>query len=447
MTDHVVISAKTALERVGRQGDSADVDGDGDLDLVVAVPGAYNSTSGQRPGQLSIFRSPITTSTDYSAAPQFLTGPSDDSGFGYGMAIEDINADGYEDLIIGSEGQDQGSKTWAGQVNIVYGPENASGSINSLTNVTLKGTATKMFLGTEAYTVGDTDGNGKTDFIVGSHFQSVSPLTVSGGHYLFTSPPSVLSGDVTTLADATFSGRGSYEYFGLSYSGGDVNGDGLDDILTGTDAGSVVGGGYGEAYLFYGPISGAHTGLTADVLMTGEYPGGVTALTSSIIGDANGDGYEDLVVDAPQAGYGTAYFVFGSPSLIDMGLQDAGLKIRGEDSERKFARFVSPLGDLNQDGELDIGFSCYVSNDEDATEILLFWGPFAPSGTTLQAFADADVVLEDENYNTAQEAIKNVGDLNGDTVPDLFVGGDLYGGGDSTTGFYGVGYLISGVGI
>jgi hypothetical protein len=257
----------------------------------------------------------------------------------------------------------------------------------------------------------------------------------------------VLSGDVTTLADATFSGRGSYEYFGLSYSGGDVNGDGLDDILTGTDAGSVVGGGYGEAYLFYGPISGAHTGLTADVLMTGEYPGGVTALTSSIIGDANGDGYEDLVVNAPQAGYGAAYFVFGSPSLIDMGLQDAGLKIRGEDSERKFARFVSPLGDLNQDGDLDIGFSCYVSNDEDATEILLFWGPFAPSGTTLQAFADADVVLEDENYNTAQEAIKNVGDLNGDTVPDLFVGGDLYGGGDSTTGFYGVGYLISGVGI
>jgi hypothetical protein len=184
-------------------------------------------------------------------------------------------------------------------VNIVYGPENASGSINSLTNVTLKGTATKMFLGTDAYTVGDTDGNGKTDFIVGSHFQSVSPLTVSGGHYLFTSPPSVLSGDVTTLADATFSGRGSYEYFGLSYSGGDVNGDGLDDILTGTDAGSVVGGGYGEAYLFYGPISGAHTGLTADVLMTGEYPGGTTALSSSIIGDANGDGYEDLVVDAP----------------------------------------------------------------------------------------------------------------------------------------------------
>ena len=51
----------------------------------------------------------------------------------------------------------------------------------------------------------------------------------------------------------------------------------------------MVGGGYGEAYLFYGPISGAHTGLTADVLMTGEYPGGVTALTSSIIGDANSD--------------------------------------------------------------------------------------------------------------------------------------------------------------
>jgi hypothetical protein len=43
--------------------------------------------------------------------------------------------------------------------------------------------------------------------------------------------------------------------------------------------------------------------------------------------------------------------------------------------------------------------------------------------------------------------MKNVGDLNGDTVNDLFVGGSLYGGGDSDSGFYGVGYLISGVGI
>ena len=153
----------------------------------------------------------------------------------------------------------------------------------------------------------------------------------------------------TTPPDLTILGADAGDFLGVSVAAGDVNGDGVEDLLvgaTGADAASNAKPNAGEAYVIFGSTT---LGGTLDLATT---PPDLTILgadagdflgVSVAAGDVNGDGVEDLLVGATGADAagnakpdaGEVYVIFGSTTLggtLDLATTAADLTVLGADS-------------------------------------------------------------------------------------------------------------------
>jgi len=96
-----------------------------------------------------------------------------------------------------------------------------------------------------------------------------------------------------------------------------VNGDGYDDVLIGAPGiNSALGDDAGAAYLLYGPVRGTFGSSGADAQLQGEKYSDHAGTSVSIVGDVDGDGYDDLLVGAYGADdrgekSGNAYLFYG----------------------------------------------------------------------------------------------------------------------------------------
>src|SRR6185436_18524122 len=109
---------------------------------------------------------------------------------------------------------------------------------------------------------------------------------------------------------------------------GDVDGDGHDDLLLGACGNETAGYHAGVAYFVRGPVTGTMDLSRADATLVGEDARDQAGLSVSDAGDVDGDGLEDLLVGAPGVGRaaGAAYLVRGPVSgTLDLSLADAKL--------------------------------------------------------------------------------------------------------------------------
>ena len=100
-----------------------------------------------------------------------------------------------------------------------------------------------------------------------------------------------------------------------TFAGGDLNGDGLGDVILSAHLGGP--GDEGEAYLLYGPVYGEIRMDTAPRILVGEETGDRAGARVTSLGDVNGDGLGDVAIGAPAYpagdGQGRVYISFGRP--------------------------------------------------------------------------------------------------------------------------------------
>lgn len=244
----------------------------------------------------------------------------------------------------------------------------------------------------------------------------------------------VYHGNATGLssqADWTYSASQPFDgSFGRAASlQGDVNGDGYDDLVV-SDSAWGNSQNLGRVALFLGSASGLST--TEDWAWENLSTAQQFGMALSTSGDVNGDGFDDLVVGAPgfevtQGGNeGKGYLFLGSAT----GFGSApDWTVEGTDYGEGLGASVAIVGDINGDGLDDLALSApwYMVSSSTRGRIHLFWG----TTTSLSTSADlALVAATTQALGYAQEGVTRVGDVDDDGIDDLFAGSPSFSSGD-----------------
>ena len=292
------------------------------------------------------------------------------------------------------------------------------------------------FAGGSVSAAGDVNGDGYDDLFLGAPGEASS----NGAAYLVLSP---VSGTVELSAStAKLTGEAPHDRAGDSVStAGDVNGDGYDDLLVGALFQDAGGDDAGAAYVVHGPVSGTLDLSVANAKLVGEYADSWAGMSVSSAADMNGDGYGDVIVGATGGynGAGAAYLVMG-PISGTMDLGSASAKLVGENPQDYAGISVSSAGDVNGDGfpDLLVGAHGQDQGGTSAGAVYLVLGPV--SGTVDLSTAAAKLVGEDAE-DGAGRSVSCTGDVNGDSYDDLVVGAT---GQDSGGAGAGAAYLVLG---
>jgi hypothetical protein len=394
---------------------------------------------------------PCVIPNDYplEGADAVLYGPTEGGLAGYSVdSAGDLNADGYDDLLIGiPEGSWEGSEldgyyeagSQTGAVAIVLGPITGDLELTDA-DAWVQGTLMEerywSDTGFSVAGVGDTNGDGFDDVLIGAPGYFAWEVwwdgERSGMAGLILGPISGV--DHLRNADATWHLGGYDSSTGYEVAGaGDVNGDGLADILIGSPGGDLADTDAGEVYILTGPIMGdlASSDLQS-LVYSDSYDDGTGSVTSGA-GDVNGDGLDDILIGAKNdsttmGGRGAAYVVL-SPVSGDTSLADAHLVVRGQGSGDHLGSAVSSAGDLDGDGYGDfaLGVSGATVTAEWGGAVYLFYGDAAGGTEGESTPAAATTVMYGDTYaQQAGDAIAGTGDVDGDGRGDLLIGTAKY---------------------
>ena len=265
---------------------------------------------------------------------------SDRSGYSV-AAAGDVNGDGIDDLIIGAPQGDPGGRANAGEAFVVFGRAggfNATldlGSLSGANGFTISGVDAGDHAGWSVASAGDLNGDGRADLVIGAVYADPGGRDNAGETYVVFGRAGGFGAnlDLSSMPAAmgfTITGTAALNLTGHSVaSAGDVNGDGIDDLLIGALYADGTGGAdAGETYVVFGRTTGFGNVLDLSSLngQTGFAIGGAAAgdfsgQSVSAAGDVNGDGFDDLIIGAPQAdpsgraNAGSSYVLFGAANV------------------------------------------------------------------------------------------------------------------------------------
>jgi len=437
---------------------AGDINGDGIDDVIIGAPFGGN----QAGAAYVVFgsRTPFGPSFDLSdltGANGFRIGaPGATARTGYSVASAgDVNGDGIDDLIVGSPQTDVNGAL-SGAAYVVFGRDtgfSANFEVSTLdgsNGFRMLGVSTGDTAGLSVASAGDFNDDGFADFIVGAPSADPNVAGAGASYVVFGRDtgfgPSLDLSALNGSDGFRIDGPSLGDFAGRVASAGDVNGDGIDDLIIGAISADVDGLTAGAAFVVFGSSDpfGATLNLadldgTNGFRISGRAAGDRTGGAVAAAGDINGDGIGDLIIGAREADpngekSGASYVVFGrdtgfAPNL-DLATLDGtdGFRIAGLAAYDYAGHAVSAAGDLNGDGIDDLVVSSPLADSNGsgsgATYVIFgttggFAGDFdlsALNGTN--GFRLSGVAIPDfSGY-----AVASAGDFNGDGLDDLIVG-------------------------
>jgi Ca2+-binding RTX toxin-like protein len=316
---------------------------------------------------------------------------------------------------------------------------------------------------------GDINGDGIEDFIVSAFGIDNGGANAGGAYVVFGRA----SGFPANLDLSTLDGVNGFRIDGEAgtlasvgvtrnaiAAAGDINGDGVDDLVIGAQAASPNGGSSGAAWVLFGKNTAVAGDFAASVSLSGlngttgfqingEAVGNQTGATVAGVGDVNGDGFDDVVVTAYRAPNnsltGATYVVFGHAggftANLELGALDGsnGFQINGP-SAQGISGWSVDGGDFNHDGVGDLLIGAFGTSSYAGAAYVLYGRKTSVAGN----FA-ANVELSGLNGSngfrlTAGAAqrvgysLSSAGDVNGDGVEDMIVGAYYADGGGTNSG-------------
>ena len=429
---------------------AGDVDGDGRSDILVSAPdnddaglGAgkvYLMRAGDYDGYANIPLNDVAIAWTGSGAGHSLGGYVQSKSL---ATAGDIDGDGLDDFLIGEpKYADPSTSSADGRVYLIFAASVSPTGPVAIPSIT---SADYIFegmsygqLGHAVGIVGDIDGRGVPDIMVGAP-------SADGGRgqaYLLWGEDFGASGvlDMTTDADVTFTGEAPGDDVALRFTAvGDVDADGLDDLLVAAPSNDVGGETKaGRSYLFSGVNVGAlvHSlGGEADWLFNGEDSNDLSGHAMDELGDLDKDGYGDFMLSAKGSdtygsNAGVVYVINGGelPIFRTINLENAWFKIGGEAAGDRAGHDVSFAGDVDADGRGDILISAYANDagGSSAGRTYLVLGSTVPADGGSMRLNEADFSFTGESLaDSSGYAIAGNGDFDGDGLSDFLIGAYL----------------------
>ena len=327
-------------------------------------------------------------------------------------------------------------------------------SLDGTTGTQVTGEAASNYAGQSISNVGDINGDGIDDFAIGA--TGVGGASQGAVYIVFGSA----SGYPAAFNLSTLNGTNGFQINGGEYAqdfvgvsvsgGGDVNNDGIDDLIIGASGADPDGGGSGAAYVLYGKnvaVDGAFASDIATSSLTGTTGFQISGTNGSdglgfavAMGDFNGDGIEDMLVGANQADSyrGAGYVIFGKDTgvngafagNIDVATLNGtnGFKMPAVNVYDYAGTSVTNAGDINGDGidDIAIGAIGSDSNGSNSGSVYIVYGKSTGFTATVSlsgldgtnGFRIAGIAAGDQTGIS----VSGRGDYNDDGIDDLILG-------------------------
>ena len=392
---------------------AGDVNNDGYSDVIVGAP--YYDNGQNNEGRAYVY---YGSSGGLSDSPNWMVESNQEMAL-LGNSVStagDVNGDGYSDIIIGAYLYDKPEED-EGIVYVYYGDNLGLSDSPAWTAV---GSKENAQFGSRVSTAGDVDGDGFSDVIVSAAFYYKEQAEFVPRVYLYSGSSEGLPGS----PDWTVETSQVNSHFGNSISSaGDVNGDGYSDVIIGANAYDNGEDNEGMAFLYNGSSEGLSVSYSWKA--EGNQEGAEFGHCVSSAGDINGDGYSDVIVNAPlydteQDGHGKVFVYHGSSSGLSTSPNWT------DETDQAGARFgwsVSSAGDVNGDGCSDVILSAvFYDNDQtDEGRVYLYYGNSSGLSDSPNWAVESNQVLAWFGGD-----VSTAGDVNGDGYSDVIVGSSYY---------------------
>lgn len=464
------IKRATADDDTGTSVSSAgDVNGDGIADILVGAPKA-DGNGVDAGAAYVVFGKAGATGADIDlanlAAANGYTIRGGAAGDAAGSSLSsagDINGDGIADLIVGAPLVDEGG-TEAGQAYVIFGK--AGGTRASIDLATLapadgfsiKGDLAFDKAASSISAAGDINGDGLADLIIGAYRSDAGANDAGAAYVVFgkagATGTNLDLGNLAPTDGYRIAGKSELDLAGTSVSSaGDINGDGIADLIVGVPLKDGVGRDAGAAYVIFGKSGATRGDINLGTIsaqdgfaIEGGQVDGEAGYKVSSAGDVNGDGFDDLIVGAPGSGSyygkydaGHAYVVFGKAGatranieLASFGAND-GFVIQGDAAGDYTGASVASAGDINGDGFDDLIVSApgggYLGSNEGNVYVVFGKAGSTRANIDLTNLAPADGFRITEDFVSAR--VSSAGDVNEDGFDDLLIGDAKYGVGNA----------------